>query len=327
MSRATIVRFAAFVVASAFLTTWIASEIRGSDPAAAVAVTARFGDVSGLVAGDDVRMAGIPVGRVQAVTVEDGQALVSMRIEESADVPASSSAAVRWRNLIGQRYISIIPGSGSAAIEDGSEIDATEDVVDLGRIVNQLAPLAQSFGAEQVNRVLQALVVAFDGNEAAFDALLADLGSLSGVLADRDQLLAQMQADYATIGGALAERDEQVAAMVANVDAIVGALDSSDQILTRALDELGTFSVATDQLLDRTVADLTQVLEALPIVTGAIADDLDVVARAIGGLPAMMDAVLPTINRGPYLRVNLLCLSVGPGACPHPLLFFEDEGA
>ena len=44
-------------------------------------------------------------------------------------------------------------------------------------------------------------------------------------------------------------------------------------------------------------------------------------------MPAMLDAVLPTINRGPYLRVNLLCISAGPGACPHPLLFFEDEGA
>ena len=49
--------------------------------------------------------------------------------------------------------------------------------------------------------------------------------------------------------------------------------------------------------------------------------------RAIQTLPAMMDAVLPTINRGPFLRVNLLCLAVGPGPCPHPLLFFDDEGS
>ena len=147
------------------------------------------------------------------------------------------------------------------------------------------------------------------------------------MLADRDALLGQMQDDFATISDTLAERDQQIAAMVGNLASVADTLDATDDLLARGLDEFGAFSEGADALLTRSSTDLGGVLERLPVVTGAIAEDLELVERAIRGIPPMMDAVLPTINRGPYLRVNLLCLSAGPGPCPHPLLFFEDEGA
>lgn len=320
-------RFGSFVLVSGFLTWWIAGQIAGSDPSDAVVLSARFDDVSGLVEGDDVRLAGIPIGRVTDVGVEGGEAVVVFRVDAAVDIPSDSAVVVRWRNLIGQRFVSIRPGVARELVDDGAELAATTDVVDLGRIVNQLSPLAQSVGPDQVNRILNALVVAFENNEAPFDELLRDLDSLTAMLADREQLLAQMQTDFATIADTLADRDEQIAAMVANLSSISGALDGTDQLLARALDEFGAFSASADTLLSRSSADLSAVLTQLPVITGTIADDLDLVERAIAGLPAMMDAVLPTINRGPYLRVNLLCVSAGPGPCPHPLLFFEDEGA
>lgn len=327
MTRSTLVRFATFVAVSVFLTWWIAGEIEGRSPGDAIDIHARFDDVSGLVEGDDVRLAGIPVGRVTDVEVEQGEAVVRMRVDRGIDLPTDSGAAIRWRNLIGQRYVSLLPGTQTPSVTDGAELEATDDVVDLGRIVNQLAPLAQSVGPEQVNRILTGLVVAFEGNEAAFDGLVADLTSLSAVLADRDALLGQMQVDFATISDTLAERDQQIAAMVGNLASVADTLDATDDLLARGLDEFGAFSTGADALLTRSSTDLGGVLERLPVVTGAIAEDVDLVERAIRGIPPMMDAVLPTINRGPYLRVNLLCLSAGPGPCPHPLLLFEDEGA
>lgn len=327
MTRSTLVRFGAFAAASVFLTWWIAGEITGRSPADAIDVQARFDDVSGLVEGDDVRLAGIPVGRVTGVDVDQGQAVVQMRVDQDIDLPADSGASIRWRNLIGQRYVSLRPGEQDTLVADGAQLAATDDVVDLGRIVNQLAPLAQSVGPEQVNRILTGLVVAFEGNEAAFDGLVADLASLSAMLADRDALLAQMQGDFATISDALAERDQQIAAMVGNLASVADTLDATDDLLARGLDEFGAFAAGADSLLTRSSTELAGVLERLPVITGAIAEDLDLVERAIRGMPAMMDAVLPTINRGPYLRVNLLCITAGPGRCPHPLLFFEDEGA
>src|SRR5690606_32015543 len=151
--RTSLRRFALFVAASVALTWWIAGEITGRGPSGGIDLTARFGDVSGLVAGDDVRLGGLPVGRVQRVEVVDGEAVVDFTVDDDVDVPADSTIAVRWRNLIGQRYLALRPGDARARLADGDQVERVDDVVDLGRIVNQLSPLAQAVGPDQVNRI------------------------------------------------------------------------------------------------------------------------------------------------------------------------------
>jgi phospholipid/cholesterol/gamma-HCH transport system substrate-binding protein len=73
-------------------------------------LTASFDDVTGLLVNDNVKVAGVPVGKVTGVEVEEGQAVVRMEIDADQTLPADSAAAVRWRNLIGQRYVYLFPG-------------------------------------------------------------------------------------------------------------------------------------------------------------------------------------------------------------------------
>src|SRR3546814_18738529 len=84
----------------------------------------------------------------------EGEAVVSFGVEDDVELPVDSTVAVRWRNLIGQRYLSVVPGTAAEPLEGGDEVDRAEDVVDLGRVVNQLSPLAQAIGPDQVNRIL-----------------------------------------------------------------------------------------------------------------------------------------------------------------------------
>jgi hypothetical protein len=161
--------------------------------------------------------------------------VVAFTVDDDVEVPADSTIAVRWRNLIGQRYLGLRPGEARDRLADGDEIDRADDVVDLGRIVNQLSPLAQAVGPDQVNRIMESLVIAFEGNETAFDDLTADLASLAGALNERTILLGQMQEDYATIGEAIASRDRQIADMVTNLTSISGTLDATDRLVARAL--------------------------------------------------------------------------------------------
>jgi phospholipid/cholesterol/gamma-HCH transport system substrate-binding protein len=319
-------RFAAFALTSVLLTAWIGSQITGSTPGGAYTLHASFDDVAGLRDGDDVRLAGIPIGRVRSIKVVDGRAVVELDVDPSVRVAEDATVAVRWRNLIGQRYLAIQPGDSTVILVDGSEITHVEDVVDLGRLVNQLAPLAQSVGPDQINRVLDALVTAFEGNDGAFDLLVDDMADLTAALGQRQALVDQLLADSATVSDALASRDQQIAAMVSNVAAITGAVESTDQLLARSVDELSQFTTTASGVLTRSQADLGAVVEFVSQLTGTAVADLDTIEEAIQTLPPMLDAVLPTINRGPFLRVNLLCLATGPGACPHPLLFFDDEG-
>src|SRR3546814_20666711 len=89
---------------------------------------------------------------------------------------------------------------------------------------------------------MESLVVAFEGNEGAFDDLTADLASLAGALAERTTLLGQMQQDYATITEAIASRDQQIADMVTNLPADSQTLDGTDRLVDRAPSAFGGFS-------------------------------------------------------------------------------------
>lgn len=323
--RWAVARFATFLVISVVLTLWIGASIVRVDVGDRYQLLATFDDVAGLHGGDDVRLAGVRVGQVSGIRVVAGRAHVRFGIEEGVTLPRDTTVAVRWRNLIGQRYLSLEVGTSRDVLTAGDEVARTSDVVDLGDLVNELAPLARSVDPAQLNNILTTLVAAFEGNELNFDALVDDLASLTGVLADREALIGQMLSDFATVSDAVASRDGQIQSMVANLAALSGTFADTQGLLDRALGEFSGFASGADQLLSNSAADLGQLLEELAVLTDTAVTDLDDIQTAVETLPGMLEALQPAINRGAYLRVNLLCLAVGPGPCPHPLLFFEDH--
>src|SRR3712207_983586 len=66
---------------------------------------AAFSDVTGILAGDDVRVAGVQVGRVTSAKVEDGHALLTFQLQSDVKVTSAATARVRYKNLLGQRYV------------------------------------------------------------------------------------------------------------------------------------------------------------------------------------------------------------------------------
>src|SRR3546814_3698191 len=120
-------------------------------------------------------------------------------VDEEVRLPTDTTVAVRWRNLVGQRFLGLEPGTADALLAEGDEVDRAADVVDLGQLVNQLVPLTRSVSPDQVNEILTSLLEAFDGNEDAFDALLGDLDAVLGMLAEREGTIDQLLTDYDTI--------------------------------------------------------------------------------------------------------------------------------
>ena len=89
-------------------------------------VSATFDDVTGLLIDDNVKVAGVVVGKVTSVSTHAGRATVKMEIDDDhADIPKDSTAAIRWRNLIGQRYVYLYPGTSAQALEDGDSLKKT----------------------------------------------------------------------------------------------------------------------------------------------------------------------------------------------------------
>ena len=92
---------------------------------------------------------------------------------------------MRWRNLIGQRYVYLYPGQNTVdALADGDDIKTTESVVDLGELFNRLGPIVGGLDPRQVNDFLDTVTQALDGNQDKLGKAIDDLGVLMKGLGD-----------------------------------------------------------------------------------------------------------------------------------------------
>lgn len=100
-------------------------------------VTARFSSVTGLRAGTDVEIAGIPVGKVDLISIREYKADVRMQIQKGISLPDDTIASVKTRGLIGDVYISLSPGASDRMIPPGGRIRETEAAMDLEGLIGQ----------------------------------------------------------------------------------------------------------------------------------------------------------------------------------------------
>ncbi|WP_164157622.1 outer membrane lipid asymmetry maintenance protein MlaD [Sandarakinorhabdus rubra] len=123
-------------------------------------LVARFPNIAGVTLGTDVRLAGVKVGRVTAVSLDPGsyQAVLNLSVDPGLKLPVDSSAAITSEGLLGGNYIALTPGAEADMLKDGGEIIETSGAPDLlgliGSVVNRSggdAPAAPAAAAETGN--------------------------------------------------------------------------------------------------------------------------------------------------------------------------------
>jgi phospholipid/cholesterol/gamma-HCH transport system substrate-binding protein len=102
-------------------------------------VQASFGSVSGLKVGAAIEIAGVPVGRVAAITLDpvSYQAQVVMEIHNDVSLQEDSIASIRTAGIIGDRYVNISPGGSPELIGPGGKITETESAINLEELVSK----------------------------------------------------------------------------------------------------------------------------------------------------------------------------------------------
>ncbi len=100
-------------------------------------VTATFSTAGGLQRGADVLIAGVPIGRVEKIGLEDYEAVVNMRIDSTVELQEDAIASIRTRGLIGEKYIRITPGGSDRLISAGGRIREVETPLDFEDVIGQ----------------------------------------------------------------------------------------------------------------------------------------------------------------------------------------------
>ncbi|WP_433334172.1 MCE family protein [Spirillospora sp. CA-294931] len=315
-------KFGAFVVVTGLLTFFIGQQILGASLfAGRHRLTAVFDDVTGLLEGDQVKIAGTPVGQVKSIEVVRGKAVVGMRVDKDvfANLPADSTAAIRWRNVMGQRIVYLEPGRSQEKLRPGGRVPHTRSVVDLGEIVNALGPITRNLDPAQINKILFSFAQALDGNEQNINLMIQNLDGLLQTFGARKQTIQQMIKNYETVSGAVATRDRQIAASVDNLESLAKVFANNHRLLEDAVVQVAGVTTNLNRVLGGNDAQLSRIIDNLGKFSGTFRINVDQLEKLVQNLPLTLRQLFAAGNGGNYLRTTALCLNVVQGPCPFPM--------
>ncbi|AUH67637.1 MULTISPECIES: MCE family protein [Gordonia] len=227
-----------------------------------------FTSASGLRTGDDVKLAGVVVGKVTDVTVvreeSTGPGLgaeIAMDVDSDIAVTEATDVSIKYKNLIGDRYVELKTPSTPVAPErpEGSVIPVahTRPALDMDALVNGFKPLLTGVDPDQTNRLSAALVSVLNGRTDDIGEVITQLGQLGKTIADRDATIGSVVTDLNTVLGTVDERKAAFSSMIGQMQRLVSGLAADRTTIMDGLTHIDSATSQLDSLLSQVRPDLT----------------------------------------------------------------------
>ncbi|KXF55791.1 hypothetical protein AXA44_36785 [Rhodococcus sp. SC4] len=254
-----------------------------------------FTDGSFLKANQEVRIGGVRVGTVSDIKLTDSnQVNVSFELSDAPLLPPTLEAAIRYKNLVGDRYLELLPGEGgSGQFPEGGTIpvDHTHPAVDLDVLVGGFKPLFRTLDPEQVNSLSGSIVAALQGESGAIATLMASTASLTATLADRDEVIGQVINNLRDALGVISTRDKTVSSLVDQLQGLVAALSDGRDPVSQAVLHINALTSSAAGLLEQIRPDLKESLPKLQQTSATISENTASLEGTLQQLPDTYRAI------------------------------------
>jgi phospholipid/cholesterol/gamma-HCH transport system substrate-binding protein len=252
--------------------------------------SAVFADSSGLRSGDTVRVAGIRVGTVRAVSLSpDLRSQVTFDADDSVRLTTGTQVAVRYLNLVGDRYLELVDGPGSTRLlPRGAQIptDRTSPALDLDLLLGGFKPVIQGLNPHDVNELTGALLQILQGQGGTLDSLLSKTSSFSNSLADNDQLIGQLIDSLRSVLATLSKNGDQFSATIDRADRLVAELAGYKDPIGSAITALDNGTASVADLLTRSRTPLAGTVDQLARLAPLLEQDKDRIELGLQKAPS-----------------------------------------
>jgi virulence factor Mce-like protein len=271
---------------------------------------AQFTDAAGLVKGDEVRIAGVRVGQVAGIGLspqrEKPVAQVELQVDSDVPLPSAVQATIRYRNLVGQRYIALTEGSGSSGrvLTAGSVIPLaqTHPALDLTTLFGGFRPLFQALTPTDVNRLSYEIIQVFQGEGGTVQSLLSHVASLSSSLADKDAVIGSVIDNLTKVLGTVAQRDQELSNLIVSLQQFVTGLATDKDAIFDSLQTIDGLADSTTGLLAQARPPLAADIKSLGDLSTNLADSKDVLEGFLKLAPTKIDLITRTAVNGSWFN-------------------------
>ena len=273
--RLTAVKFGAFALVAILLLVLLVNTMHNGVSGKTRSYTAMFTDVSGLRVGDDVKVAGVRVGRVNSIAVDHGGELarVGFSLVASQPILANTDLVMRYQNLVGQRYLAMVqPAHHGTALPAGATISTkrTDPGFDLTQLLNGFRPLFEVLQPADVNKLASSLVQVLQGEGGTVDSLLQQTATLTTFVANRDQVIDAVLTNLTPVLTNLSGHGSELSATIVSLEHLMQGLAADRQQIGAAVDGIGQLVGATSDLLTQAQQPLINSVKQLRTVAGTL---------------------------------------------------------
>ncbi len=259
---------------------------------------ANFTTASRLKTGQDVRIAGVPVGSVTEIKLApDNSVDVTFDVDKRYQLYTSTRALIRYENLVGDRFMEIASGPGDLRkLPPGGSInkDHTQPALDLDALLGGLRPVLKGLDGSKVNEVTNAIIELLQGQGGAVSELLSSTSSFTSDLAARDQLIGDVITNLNTVLATVDEKGTQFDTSVDQLQQLITGLAQGKDPIAGAIGPLASAS-----------SDLTEMLETSRRPLQGVVENLEPLAAKLDERKDDVNKVIDPLAEN-YLRLNAL---------------------
>jgi phospholipid/cholesterol/gamma-HCH transport system substrate-binding protein len=277
--------------------------------------TAEFSEASGLQKDNDVRVAGVKVGKVSDIALDGASVKVSFKVKD-AWLGDRTSAAIKIKTLLGQKYLSLDP-QGEGSLNPGTAIPrdrtmAPYDVLDAFRGLSQTV---DNIDTKQLAQSFDTISQTFANTPEDVKGALSGLSKLSDTIASRDTQLSNLLANTREVSQTLVDRDAEVQKLLTDGNALLGELAKREDAITSLLNGSRELATQLQGLIDDNGKQLDPVLTSLDQLTSMLQRNQDSLAQGIAKFAPFIRVFTNTIGNGRWFD-NYICGLVLPSFGP-----------
>ncbi|HEY3558669.1 MAG TPA: MlaD family protein [Kribbella sp.] len=303
------VRLGIFVVVTTIATALLAVTIGNISFNPTTKYRAVFTDAVGLNQGDDIRIAGVKVGQVDKIQLyQDKLAMVTFSVDSDQVLDTSTHATLRYRNLVGNRYVALTDGVGGGQRLKKNGIipkERTTPALDLSVLFNGFKPLFTALTPADVNQFAYEVIKVLQGEGGTIESLLAKTASLTTTLADADQVIGDLITNLTGTLQIVSQRQQNFSTLLVNLQQFITGLSQDINPILSSLTSINSLNTKTAGLLKQTRVPIKADLDRLRTVATTLDDTQSIWVKTLQFMPQKLNTMTRTASYGSWFNFYL----------------------
>jgi phospholipid/cholesterol/gamma-HCH transport system substrate-binding protein len=273
-----------------------------------------------------VRIAGVRIGTIDGIKsvhpkTGHSYAQVEFSVQKSTPLPKSVQLILRYRNLVGQRYLDIeqcstagdgqCAGDANADLKPGDTIpiSQTQPAVDLTVLFHGFGPLTEGLSADQINKLSYQIIQTLQGEGGSFESLLATVADLTNALADKDKVIGEVIDNLTGVLSAVNQHDNELSDLIIQLRSFVSGLAQDRSTIGNAITGVNNLATSTAGLLTQVRQPLAKDIKSITGLVSTLNANSSTIKYVIDQLPPTVAGLIRTASYGSWFNFYLCTVS------------------